>query len=208
MPMPGAVSSVNSQRSRERLQCRLRHYMHFLSPAKHSASGLATSVCELRHGGLRSKLHASRKNSPETCAAALGGKASSRLDEHAGGVTVGNSYSDFREVAGRLRDGEANFSRDLRERRASSRAISIRRCVSRNVCMLSVRCAHRERQNVAQAGGFVRCGRRSRRSVSNKFGAAIGAGSFYKHWHRDGVSMWLTLHQRRLHEAPWRATRG
>jgi hypothetical protein len=48
----GAVSIGQQQRSRERLQCRLRHYMHFLSPAKHSGAAwrlqyanCVTAVC-------------------------------------------------------------------------------------------------------------------------------------------------------------------
>jgi hypothetical protein len=59
----------------------------------------ASSVCELRHGGRRCNLHATRKNSVKTCAAAVNGAAGSVFEARTGSVTVGNSYSPFPRVA-------------------------------------------------------------------------------------------------------------
>lgn len=116
MPMPGAVS-IRQRQSRERLQCRLRHYMHFLSPAKRSAAVLATSVCELRHGGLRCKLHAGCKNRMNACVASVGGAENTLLGVRADSVTVGKSYSTLPRGHGPVRGSVVRLGRDPRARR-------------------------------------------------------------------------------------------
>lgn len=115
-PCRAPYRSVNGQ-SRERLQCRLRHYMHFLSPAKRSAAALATSVCELRHGGLRGNLHAGCKNRMNACAASVHGAENTLFGVRADSVTVGKSYSTLPPDRGPVRGRVARLGRDPRERR-------------------------------------------------------------------------------------------
>lgn len=181
MPMPGAVS-IRQRQSRERLQCRLRHYMHFLSPAKRSAAVLATSVCELRHGGLRCKLHAGRENRMNACAAGIDGAENILLEVRAGSVTVGRSYSclpPHREAGARPRSEVRPSS--LRAPRfvgcALGPAIVFRRMYACPRCAERAESDKMQRQQpdssaAAAVHAAAPAASRARR---------LGAGSFYSH---------------------------